>query len=130
MASREMSWRERCVAWWRQRWKWCEAHPSCSLFLVAVLAVLVSCHPVIFFGKSFASPNNGALCLYDSFPTIPGAADAPFETWNSSDVRALLQAHLPYSHAQREAIFRDHEIPLWLRGDLCGVTLLGQGECR
>lgn len=128
LARRALAWEGRWRAWWTQRWSWCEAHPAASLFSVAVLAMLLSCHPVVFVGKSFASPNNGTLCLYDLFPTVPGTDDTSVEPWNSSDVRALLWAHLPYSIAEHRAIFRDHELPLWLRDDMCGVTLLGQQQ--
>ena len=47
------------------------AWPVATLFVVAALATAASCYPVIFCGKSFLSPNNGAIALYGDFPTLP-----------------------------------------------------------
>ena len=104
------------------------ARPRATLLAIAALAVAVSCHPVLFFGKSFVSPNNGALCLYDVQPTLPGAPATPFDPWNGSDINATMWAHLPYSVAAHDAVFRDRELPLWNRYVMCGLTLLGQGQ--
>ena len=121
--------RERWSLWWKARRAWCCGRPRLCLLAVAILAVLMSCYPVVFFGKSFASPNNDALCLYDAFPTLPGVpSNSPVESWNSSDVQALLWYHLPVSVVESRALFRDHEFPLWMRDDMCGVTLLGGGQ--
>jgi hypothetical protein len=103
------------------------ARPRLTLFTSAAAAVIVSCHPVIFFGKSFVSPNNRATCLYDGFPTLPGAPAEPIEDPKGSDVGATLWQNLPYSVLEQRAIFRDHELPLWNRDNGCGVPLLGQG---
>lgn len=105
-----------------------EARPKMTLFAVAGLAVLVSCHPVIFAGRSFVAPNNRALCLYDEFPTVPGSAAGPIEDPKGSDMGAMMWAHLPYSAIQHRAIFEDGELPLWNRFSACGLTLLGQGQ--
>jgi hypothetical protein len=107
---------------------WLQAHPRTTLFSAAVLATVVSCHPVVFFGKSFVSPNNGFLELYDVYPTLPGAPAGPVEQWSDSDINATPWAHLPYSMITHEAVFRDHELPLWNRYNMCGITLLGQGQ--
>ena len=101
--------------------------PVLTLFTVAAIAVLVSCHPVVFFGKSFLSPNNGAPCLYAGFPTLPGASAEKIENPKMSDVGAMLWAHMPYSVLENRALFRDRELPLRLRDNSCGVPLLGQG---
>ena len=111
---------DRGIAGGRKRPRW-------TLFAIAALAVIVSCYPVIFFGKSFVSPNNRAPCLYDGFPTLPGAPAEPIEDPKGSDVGATLWQNLPYSVLQHRAIFRDHELPLWNRDNGCGVPLLGQG---
>lgn len=103
------------------------ARPQTMLFVAAALAVLLSCHPIIFFGRSFVSPNNRALCLYDEFPTVPGSPAGPIEDPKGSDLGATMWAHLPYSVIESRAIFRDHELPLWNRFNACGLTLLGQG---
>lgn len=106
---------------------WAEANPRLTLLGVAVLAVAASCHPVVFFGKSFVSPNNGVLCLYDFQPTLPGAPAEPVERWSGSDINATMWAHLPYSVIAHDSIFRDHELPLWNRYEMDGLTLIGQG---
>ncbi len=103
------------------------AHPIRVLLTVAAIAVVVSCHPVIFFGKSFVSPNNRAPCLYEDFPTLPGAPAGPIEDPKYSDLGAMMWQNLPYSMIEHRAIFRDHELPLWNRDNSCGVPLLGQG---
>lgn len=104
------------------------ARPVRTLLAVAVLAVSVSCYPVIFCGQSHVSPNNGAFCLYAGFPTIPSTPAGPIENHKFADIGAMLWAHLPYSVVEHRAIFRDHELPLWNRANSCGVPLLGQGQ--
>jgi hypothetical protein len=104
-----------------------ERVPRLVLLLVAAAATALSCHPVIFGGRSFVSPGNGALLLYDDVPTIPGAPAGPAEDPRGSDVGALMWAHVPYSVIEHRAIFRDHEWPLWNRYNYCGEPLLGQG---
>lgn len=106
---------------------WTTAYPRLTLFGVAALAVAVSCHPVVFFGKSFVSPNNGVLCLYDIHPTLPGVPAGPVQAWSGSDINATMWAHLPYSTITHDSVFRDHELPLWDRYAMCGLTFLGQG---
>ena len=101
--------------------------PGLTLLLVATLAAVVSCHPVIFFGKSFVSPNNGACCLYAAFPTFPGAPAERVENPKMADIAAMLWAHMPYSVMENRAIFRDRELPLRNRDNSCGLPLLGQG---
>ncbi len=104
------------------------SHPVLTILATAAAAVVVSCHPVIFAGKSFVTPENGVLCLYADFPTLPGVPAGPVENPKSADLGAMLWAHLPYSVAEHRAIFHDHELPLWNRANSCGVPLLGQGQ--
>jgi hypothetical protein len=102
--------------------------PLLTLLVTSAVAVLVSCHPIIFFGKSLVSPNNRAICLYDDYPTVPGSPAGPIEDPKASDVGAMLWSHLPYSVMENRAIFHDGELPLWDRWNSCGVPLLGQGQ--
>ena len=118
---------ESARARWSKAAAWFQAHPTGALLGVAVLAVAASCHPVVFFGKSFVSPNNGVICLYDVHPTVPGAPAGPVEQPNSTDLMATLWAHLPYSMVTHDAVVRDGEWPLWNRYVMGGLTLLGQG---
>ena len=128
LMARQPGARARVVAGLRGGRRWLAAHPRTTLLAAAALAVAVSCHPVLFFGKSFVSPNNGTLCLYDAQPTLPGATSTRVEEWSNSDVYAVFWAHLPYSVITHRAVFGDGAPPLWNRYNLCGVTLLGQGQ--
>ncbi|PTY05626.1 hypothetical protein DB347_14750 [Opitutaceae bacterium EW11] len=103
-------------------------HPLAALSLVSAVAIGIQCHPVIFFGKSFVSPNNGSPFLYASFPSLPGYTDSDVEDTKGSDVAALFHASLYYPSLQHQALFRDHELPLWNRYSMCGLPLLGQGQ--
>ncbi len=105
-----------------------QAYPGTTLLGVAALAVATSCHPVVFFGKSFVTPNNGVFALYDVHPSLPGARSETVEQWSGSDINAVTWAHLPYSMVTHEAVFQNGELPLWNRYDMCGLTLLGQGQ--
>lgn len=111
-------------------WTWAVGHPRGAIAVVALLAVGASCHPVIFLGRSFASPNfsDGTVLLYGRFPTLPGYTDTTMAQANGSDVGALAWFNQPTSTIQHRAIFRDGELPLWQRYDCAGETLLGQGQ--
>ena len=102
--------------------------PKVALALVSLAAVVLSSYPVIFFGKSFVSPNTNVLLLYQTIPTLPGYTDRSVEDGRGSDVGAVMWWHIPISRIERHAILGDHEIPLWNRYDLCGQPLIGQGQ--
>ena len=128
LARRAGTFSQRARARWSKAASWLQAHPRATLLGVAALATAASCHPVVFFGKSFVSPSNGVLALYDTHPSLPGAPAELPEQWSGSDINATMWAHLPYSMVTHEAVFRDGELPLWNRYDMCGLTLLGQGQ--
>ena len=109
-------------------WQHALQRPAKTLLATACVAVLVSCYPVAFCGQSFVSANNRVICLYPSFPTIPGSPAGPIENPKLADIGAMLLAHLPYSIIEHRAIFEDHELPLRNRANSCGVPLLGQGQ--
>ena len=113
---------------WSRFLDWSRRNPRKVLLLVAITATLVNCHPVVFFGKSFISPNNGALYLYDRLPTLPGYTSSNHDDAAGADVGAAAWFHVPYGVVESRALFRDFELPLWNRYDSCGVTLLGQGQ--
>ena len=47
------------------------ARPAAVIFCAALLATAASCHPVIFFGRSHVSPNNGPVpTLHNTFPEL------------------------------------------------------------
>lgn len=116
--------RSRAAAWINQA----RAHPKLTLAAFAGVAVMLQCHPVIFFGKSFVSPDNAGYLLYDTFPTLPGYRTEELEDAKGADVGAMLYQHLYYPISQGEALFKHGELPLWNRYDLCGIPMLGQGQ--
>jgi len=101
--------------------------PVATLMIVAAVVVAIQCHPVIFQGRSFASPNNGGHMLYENLPALPGDTDPMSANTGSSDTGALLFQHLYYPMVQHEALCAG-ELPLWNRYSLCGEPLLGQGQ--
>ena len=105
---------------------WAVARPKTAVFLAALAAVLVSCHPIIFLGRSFVSPNNGAQALYDDFPSLPGSTDVEVEDSAGSDLGAMMWAFIPYSVMQHEALAHG-EWPLRNRYAYNGLGLQGQG---
>jgi hypothetical protein len=112
---------------WSRMIAWSERNPRRAILVVSILSVLVSCYPVVFFGRSFVSANNVPL-LYTGAPTVPGHFDRRSENFNSSDLGAMMWHDVPNSFIQSRALFRDGELPLWNRFNSCGVTLLGQGQ--
>jgi hypothetical protein len=105
-----------------------ERHPLWALALTSALAVLWQAHPVVFQGRSFVSPANGGLMLYGDLPTVPGSTQRVYADGMASDTGAMLFQHLYYPMLERDALVRDHELPLWNRSSLAGVPLLGQGQ--
>jgi hypothetical protein len=103
-------------------------HPGAAIWIAAALGVTVSCYPVIFFGKSFVSPNIGTPLLYDRFPTLPGCTDASTGDAQGSDVLATMTSFVPYALVQRHSLLVDHEFPLFDRYNQCGLPLLAQGQ--
>lgn len=107
---------------------WLQQRPHTAIALLAVVAVAVQCHPVIFAGRSFASPYNGSHMLYSGLPTLPGATEDSYTNCMSSDTGALLFNHIYYTMIQRDALLKHGELPLWNRYSLAGEPLLGQGQ--
>lgn len=105
-----------------------QRNPLVTIFCTSLFAVTLQCYPVIFFGRSFVSVDNGTYFLYDHVPTLPGYTPAEQEDAQGSDVAALLHTAISYPSLQRQALFRDHELPLWNRYSLGGLPLLGQGQ--
>lgn len=104
-----------------------QPHPGRTIALAAALVVAIQCSPVIFHGRSFASPNNGGHMLYQGLPALPADTDDMSTNTGSSDTGALLFQHLYYPMVQRDAL-RAGEWPLWNRYSLSGEPLLGQGQ--
>jgi hypothetical protein len=114
----------------RRALSWARVSPSRAIFLTAVAAVALSCYPVVFFGKSFLSPNNNShsCLLYGEMPTVPDSREAAVDDAKGSDLGAAMWYSWPASVMARQAVFKDLEIPLWNRYDSCGLPFLGQGQ--
>jgi hypothetical protein len=108
---------------------WSTRHPQQAVLVVAALFVILSCYPVVFFGKSFLSPNNHshAFLLYGKMPTVPGYKDIATDDEKGSDLGAAMWQNWPYSVAEARALFKHGELPLWNRYNSTGLPLLGQG---
>src|SRR5471030_1208221 len=53
--------------------KWNARHPVLAIVFVSFLAVVINCHPIIFFGKSFVSPISLNIpMVYSWWPPMPG----------------------------------------------------------
>ena len=109
-------------------WTWLQARPKTAVAFSALAAVLLQSHPVVFFGRSFVSPNNGAYQLYENFPTLPGYDSPTLEDVKGSDVGAMMFQNVHQPKLQRDALFHDHELPLWNRYNFAGIPLFGQGQ--
>jgi hypothetical protein len=105
-------------------------NPVRTILVVACLGGVLSCYPVVFFGKSFISPNNGGTALlYNRAPFVPGYTGTSIGNTEGADVGAMMWAYWPYSVVESRSIFKDFELPLWNRYNSFGVPLLGQGQC-
>lgn len=109
---------------------WGAAHPYRLLLLTAAVSVMLSCYPIVFFGKSFVSPNNHThtFLLYGEMPTVPGSGQVVSDDEKGSDLGATMWYSWPTSVAESRALLKDHELPLWNRYDSSGLPLLGQGQ--
>ena len=107
--------------------RWAGARPVWALSIVAALAVMLACFPVVFLGKSFLSPSTGGHGIYGKSPPIPGIPTAKTEEFKGSDVVVMQVGHRPYSMLAHEAVFERGEFPLWDRYNSCGATFVGQG---
>lgn len=123
-ARRRALWGEAIVRAWRRL----AARPRTLLALVAAVAVITSCYPVVFLGRSFVTPNYGTPLLYDHYPTLPGYHSTKIANPEGADVGAIIWQQVPFSMMQHRALFRNAELPLWNRYNSAGVALLGQGQ--
>lgn len=106
------------------------AHPRRLLCASAAVAVILSCYPVVFLGKSFVSPNNHShtFLLYGEMPTVPGYKEVETDDEKGSDLGAIMWYSWPASVVESRALFKDFELPLWNRYDSAGLPLVGQGQ--
>ena len=109
---------------------WGREQPHRLVLVAAATAVLLSCYPIVFFGRSFLSPNNHShiSLLYGEMPTVPGYQEAATDNEQGSDLGATPWYSWPTAVVQSQALFKHFELPLWNRYDSCGLPLLGQGQ--
>lgn len=121
--------RETTLRWSSSWWTWSVKHPQRAVLVVAALSVIVSCYPVIFFNKSFLSPNNHShtYLLYGQMPTVPGYKDVATDDEKGADLGAALWQNWPYSLVESRGLLEYGELPFWNRYNSCGLPLLGQG---
>ena len=114
----------------RQALSFLAAHPNKLLLFSAAASVVLSCYPVVFFGKSFLSPNNHShtYLLYGEMPTVPDSTQVATDDEKGSDLGAAMWYSWPTSIAESRALLKDGELPLWNRYDSGGLPLLGQGQ--
>jgi hypothetical protein len=106
---------------------WTGATPRRAIAIAALVAVVASAYPVVFLGKSFVSPDLGAVLLYDDYPTLPGYKTDHVADVKGSDIGAIAWQDIPFTVTQRNALLKG-ELPLWNRYNSCGTPLLGQGQ--
>jgi len=117
------------LRWGSKIRRWSAHHPQQAVLVVAALFVVLSCYPVVFFGKSFFSPNNHShtYLLYGKMPTLPGYEDVATDDEKGADLGAAMWQNWPYSVVEARALFQHGELPLWNRYNSTGLPLLGQG---
>jgi len=120
------------MAAWSQTSRALSRHPRWLLLIAAILAVLVNCYPIIFCGRSFVSPNNGApnnggnSLLYDTTPTLPGYTDEHIADLHGADTGAIMWHDIPNAFVEARGLFREGALPFWNRCKNAGDPMLPQ----
>lgn len=117
------------ASWMRRGRDWGQRHPCRMVAAIAAISVILSCYPIVFFGRSFLSPNNHShtYLLYGEMPTVPGCGSVLTDDEKGSDLGAAMWYSWPTSVVQSRAL-KQFELPLWNRYDSGGLPLLGQGQ--
>ena len=76
-----------------------------AILAAAVISVVVSCYPVVFFGRSFVSANTVPM-LYPGIPSLPGHDETETENFKGSDAGAIMWHDVPNSFIQSRAKVR------------------------
>ncbi len=106
--------------------KWNANHPVLSIVLVSLIAVIVNCYPIIFFGKSFVSPSCVKAEVYDWWPPMPGMTEDKLWDRHGSDTGAIMWDSVPCAMIESRCLLEHGELPLWNRFGRAGDTLIGQ----
>jgi hypothetical protein len=117
----------RCLAKFRA---WGGSHRWQVVLVAAATSVVLSSYPILFWGKSFLSPNNHShtFLLYGEMPTVPSSTDVATDDEKGSDLGAAMWYSWPTSVVESRAVLDYFELPLWNRYDSSGLPLLGQGQ--
>ena len=104
-------------------------NPRKSIAFIGLIAAIISCYPVVFFGKSFVSP---ALhrwpLLYNFTDSLPGFPQhTVVENVRGSDVGATMWSIVPNTVVEYNSITRFSEFPFWNRYIGGGTPLFAQG---
>jgi hypothetical protein len=104
------------------------ANPKKGIACIGLIAVIASCYPVVFCGKSFVSPA-GLSLLYPYPPYLPGfPSDVITENFRCSDVGATAWSFVPNTFVQCNALMQYFEFPFWNRFVGGGIPLFAQGQ--
>ncbi len=103
------------------------AHPIPAIMFVSLIAVVVSCYPVVFCGKSYVSVTSGTPLVYEVWPTLPETPSTPITDIHGSDCAATMVWGVPVSFIESRGLLEQGELPLWNRYGHAGDTLIGQG---
>ncbi|MEI6707795.1 MAG: hypothetical protein WCK96_11740, partial [Methylococcales bacterium] len=102
-------------------------NPRNIIIFIGFFAAVISCYPVIFFGKGFVHPV-GVNALYSGPPWFPEfPVNAVSEAFRGSDLGATAWSIAPNTVVQHDALFRDFEFPFWNRYVGGGLPLFAQG---
>ena len=103
-------------------------NPKKSIAFIGLIAAMVSCYPVVFFGMSFVSPA-GVATLYPYPPFLPGfPLDVITENFRGSDLGATAWSIVPNTVVQYDALTQYFEFPFWSRCVAGGIPLFAQGQ--
>lgn len=107
--------------------KWNARHPVLAILLVAGLAVLINCYPVIFCGKSYVSPACFEPLVYNWGVPLPEMNPATSQiSRHGSDTAAMMVWGVPVGFIESRSLLEQGELPLWNRYGHAGDTLVGQ----
>jgi len=112
---------------------WLSRRPRWFLAITALAVVLLNCYPIVFCGRSFVSPNNGAptdggnSLMYDTSPTLPGYFDERIADLHGADTGAIMWHDVPNAFVEARNLWQQRAMPLWNRYKNAGDPLLAQG---
>ena len=107
---------------------WMRQHPILAVILVAGLAVLINCYPVVFCNRSYVSPTCVVGLVYSWWPPLPGGDPGFYVSQHGSDTYATMIWSVPTGFVESRSLLDYGELPLWNRYGHVGDTLIGQNE--